>query len=80
MIRTAHSVVRGKYIADIFKHTTRFYETQLDRRFDRLWVYREGKWHLGPLEDDVEEALFTLDRVRVGASGLANLSCSSSVC
>ena len=80
MIRIALLVARGRYIAEIFKHMTRFYETQLNRRFDRLWVSREGKWHLVPLEDDVEEALFTLDRVRVGASGLANLLCSSSVC
>jgi hypothetical protein len=73
-------VVRVRYIAEMFKHMTRFYEIQLNRRFDRLWVYSRGKCRLVPLEDDVEEALFTLDRVRVDARGLANLLCSSSVC
>jgi hypothetical protein len=73
-------VVRVRYIAEMFKHMTRFYERQLNRRFDRLWVYSRGKCRLVPLEDDVEEALFTLDRVRVGAKDLANLLCSSSVC
>jgi hypothetical protein len=73
-------VVRTKYIAEVFKHITRFYEKQFDRRFDRLWIYSRGKCYLVPVLDDVEEALFTLDRVRVGARDLANLLCSSSVC
>lgn len=47
----------------------------------RSFVRKSGrKCHLVGLEDDVQEALFTLDRVRVDASGLANLLCSSSVC
>jgi hypothetical protein len=73
-------MVRSRYIAEMFKHRKRIFEIQLDRRFDRLWIYSRGKCRLVPLEDDVEEALFTLDRVRVGAKGLANLLCSSSVC
>lgn len=80
MICISSLVVRVGYIAEIFKHMKRFDVLQLDRRFDRLWIYLRGKCHLVPLEDDVEEALFTLDRVRVDASGLANLLCSSSVC
>jgi hypothetical protein len=73
-------VVRTKYIAEVFKHMTRFYVIQLDRRFDRLWIDSRGKCYLVPLSDDVEEALFTLDRVRVSAKDLADLLCSSSVC
>lgn len=80
MIWIKSLVVMVKYIAEIFKHMTRFHRIQLDRRFDRLWIYSEGKCHLVPLLDDVEEALFTMDRVRVDAKDLANLLCSSSVC